>query len=286
MQYRHSFHAGNFADVHKHITLLALIGALQRKAKGFLYLDTHAGGGLYDLHGEQPRRSSEFLSGVEAMAGSEPRHAEIRDYLAAIARLRSKTSSHSYPGSPLLAAVALREVDRGICIEVVAQEARQLRRSLDAVAELTSAKMRVETGDGYERLIGLLPPPERRALVLVDPPYELADEFVRIVSVLPEALRRLDSAVIAVWFPVKRQRDTDLWLARIARVVERPMLAAQLWLHPRDSAVALNGSGMLIVNPPWQLDERLGLWQEELRQLLGGTGTSGCEVKWLANERP
>ena len=101
---------------------------------------------------------------------------------------------------------------------------------------------------------------------------------------LPEALRRLDSAVIAVWFPVKRQRDVDLWLAKVARVITQPTLVAQLWLHPRDIGAGLNGSGLLIVNPPWQIDTRLAVWQEELRQRLGGDSNSGSDVRWIIHE--
>ena len=285
MQYRHSFHAGNFADVHKHVALLSLIAALQKKAKGFLYIDTHAGGGIYDLKGEQARRGAEAEAGVERLAAATPRSPEISAYLAALARLRAVTGPHTYPGSPLLAAAALREADRGNCIEVIAQESRHLQRALGTVAALTAGSVHVEAGDGYERLVALVPPRERRSLVLIDPPFESADDYARILEVLSQTLRRFDSAVIAVWFPVKRQRDTDLWLARIARAIEQPTLAAQLWLHPRDSAVALNGSGMVVVNPPWQFDVRLGQWQEELRELLGGDGNSGSEVRWLVNER-
>ena len=288
MQYRHSFHAGNFADVHKHVALLALVEALQRKAKGFLYLDTHAGGGLYDLRGEQARRGGEADSGVARVAAADappPRTPELAAYLAALARLRASTGAATYPGSPLLAAGALRDVDRATCVEFIAQEARHLSRALDAIAGLTHGKVRVETGDGYAALAAQLPPKERRALVLIDPPYESADEFARLADALPEALRRFDSGVYVIWFPVKRQRDTDLWLAKMTRVLEQPTLAAQLWLHPRDTAVGLNGSGLLIVNPPWQADVRLSLWQEELRERLGGDAGSGSDVKWLVHER-
>ena len=301
MQYRHSFHAGNFADVHKHVALLALLGSLQKKPKGLLYLDTHAGGGLYDLRGDESRRGAESQSGIERLQAATPHSSEIAGYLAAIAALRGRfdggahlypgsptpprysASQHLYPGSPLLAGHALRNVDRGVCIETVAQESRLLERTLRDAA--LSAAVRVEHGDGYERMGGLLPPPERRALVLVDPPYENADEHDRILQGLVTALTRFPTGVFAVWFPVKRQRDCDNWLAKIGRHVTRPTLAAMLWLHPRDSAVALNGSGMLIVNPPWQIDAACAIWQEELRQLLGGDGNSGSEVRWLVHER-
>jgi 23S rRNA (adenine2030-N6)-methyltransferase len=289
MQYRHTFHAGNFADVHKHVALLALIAALQKKAKGFLYLDTHAGSGLYDLRGEDARRGGEAGGGItqveQAAAGHPPRTPEIMAYLDMLKRMRAITGASSYPGSPLIAATALREVDRGCCVEMVAQEARHLSRSLAAVAPLTQARLRVETGDGYAQLAAMLPPKERRALVLIDPPYESADEFPQLAEQLPEALRRFDSGVYAIWYPVKRQRDVELWHARIARAVTQPTLAAELWLHPRDTAVGLNGSGLLVVNPPWQSDLRIAAWQEELRQLLGGGPGSGSDVKWIVHER-
>lgn len=285
MQYRHAFHAGNFADVHKHVALLALHAALARKDKGYFHLDTHGGSGLYDLRGEQARRGNEAAAGIERVADGPPPHTpEITHYLQALARVRSSSGAHSYPGSPLLSASVLRPVDRGVCVEFIAQEARQLQRALDASFLPGAARLRVEAGDGYQRLIASLPPLERRALVLIDPPYEDADEWNRIVAVLPEALRRHDSAVIAVWFPVKRQRDTDLWLAKIGRAITQPTLAAQLWLHPRDTAAGLNGSGLLVVNPPWQFDLRAAQWQEELRRRLGGGADSGSDVRWIVHE--
>jgi 23S rRNA (adenine2030-N6)-methyltransferase len=289
MQYRHTFHAGNFADVHKHVALLSLIGALQKKDKGFLYLDTHAGSGLYDLRSEDARRGGEAAAGIarleQATATHGPKAPEIETYLGAVKRLRALTGTSTYPGSPLIAAAALRDVDRGLCVETVAQEARHLSRSLAAIGPLTQARLRVETGDGYAQLPAQLPPKERRALVLIDPPYESTDEFPQLAAQLPEALRRFDSGVYVIWYPVKRQRDTDLWHARIARAVSQPTLAAELWLHPRDTTVGLNGSGLLIVNPPWQSDLRIAAWQEELRGLLGGKEGSGSDVKWVVHER-
>lgn len=289
MQYRHTFHAGNFADVHKHVALLALIAALQKKAKGFLYLDTHAGSGLYDLRGADARQSGEAAAGIvqleQAAASQAPREPEITAYLDTVQRLRGLTGGATYPGSPLIAASALRAVDRGCCVEQVAQESRHLSRSLAAIAPVTAARLRVEHGDGYAQLAAQLPPKERRALVLIDPPYESPDEFTRLAEVLPEALRRFDSGLYVVWYPVKRQRDVELWHARIARAVAQPTLAAEIWLHPRDTSVGLNGSGLLLINPPWQSDLRLAAWQEELRQLLGGGAESGSDVKWIVHER-
>lgn len=289
MQYRHSFHAGNFADVHKHVALLALLRALQKKEKGFLYLDTHAGSGLYDLRGEDARRGGEASAGIAQLLQSASRHPpqspEILAYLETVQRLRALHGAATYPGSPLIAASALRAVDRACCVEAVPQESRHLSRAITALGAESRGSVRVMAGDGYAQLAAQLPPKERRALVLVDPPFEDADEFPRLAAMLPEVLRRFDSGVYAIWYPVKRQRDIDLWQARIARAITAPTLAAELWLHPRDTTVGLNGSGLLIVNPPWQMDLRLAAWQEELRQLLGGGEGSGSEVKWIVHER-
>jgi 23S rRNA (adenine2030-N6)-methyltransferase len=286
MQYRHAFHAGNFADVHKHVGLLALLAALSRKDKPFLYLDTHAGSGLYDLHGEEARRGNEASAGVERLlqAPLAATHPALAHYLESLRALRGVLGGQHYPGSPLLAAAALRPGDRGLCIEAQPQEARRLQRALDSLGGLVLAPVRAQSGDGYERLIALLPPAERRALVLIDPPYEAADEFQRIATVLPEALRRFATGVYCVWFPVKRERDTMLWLARLGRAIAQPTLALQLWLKPRDQAAGLNGSGLVVVNPPFQFDEQAALWQEQLRQALGAPAGSGSDVQWIVKE--
>jgi 23S rRNA (adenine2030-N6)-methyltransferase len=145
--------------------------------------------------------------------------------------------------------------------------------------------MQVDAGDGYERLLALWPPRERRSLVLIDPPYEEADELVRVQTALRGALERFETGVIAVWFPIKRERELNRWLERIAATVQRPTLAALLWLQPLDSQAGLNGSGMLIVNPPYAASQRLDAWQQELCALLGGGTDSGTEVRWLVHER-
>ncbi|MFM1885611.1 MAG: hypothetical protein RL026_768 [Pseudomonadota bacterium] len=286
MQYRHAFHAGNFADVHKHVGLLALLDALALKDKPFLYLDTHAGSGLYDLQGEEARRGDEAGAGVGRLLSQagRPAHPAIDTYLATLAQLRGLTGGQHYPGSPLLAAARLRPADRGLCIEAQPQESRRLQRALDSLGSASRAPVRVRAGDGYEHLVALLPPPERRALVLIDPPYEAADEWLRIVQVLPEALRRFPTGVYAVWFPVKRERDTALWLARMARVIRQPAVALQLWLRPRDTAAGLNGSGLLVVNPPWAFMQEASAWQQALVQALGAPPGSGSDLQWVVQE--
>ena len=168
MQYRHSFHAGNFADVHKHIALLALISALQKKAKGFLFLDTHAGEGLYDLAGADARRSAESEAGVTRLLAAAKQPPDvlatpIQDYLHALATLRERLggNAHIFPGSPLLAAAAMREVDQCVFVETLAQQARALQRVVDQPELQVRTPVRVVSGDGYQQLKALMPPVQR-----------------------------------------------------------------------------------------------------------------------------
>lgn len=280
MKYRHAFHAGNFADVHKHVTLLALLAALQRKDKGLLYLDTHAGRGSYDLSG-----TAESAAGVGRLTACEHRATELADYVATLARLRAAPGArHFYPGSPLLAALALRAQDRGVFLEWQGAEAHALTAALAALPGASGrAKLRVERGDGLAALRAALPPRERRALVLIDPPYEeTSREFTAVTAAVADALRRFATGVFAVWYPIKEQRVTEAWHAEWARAVGAPTLVSELWLYPRDSRVALNGSGLLIVNPPWQIAERMRVWLPELAACLAVGDSGGTQVRMLS----
>lgn len=272
MKYRHSYHAGNFADVHKHVTLLALLSALKRKDKGFAYLETHAGRGLYDLSSPSEAASAgavRFLGG----AYSAP---ELQAFAQLIADLRTgQGHSHAYPGSPLIAARELRAQDRAVFCELITVEARALEKALRS-----SAQTRVEQGDGFDKVRSWLPPRERRALVLIDPPYEeTRQDPERVIEGVRDALQRFQTGIVAVWYPIKDERETAAWTAAFSRSVTREALMSELWLYPRDSRVALNGSGMLIVNPPYLLAERMAEWLPELQTRLDTGHTGGTRVR-------
>jgi 23S rRNA (adenine2030-N6)-methyltransferase len=277
VKYRHSFHAGNFADVHKHVTLLGLLAALKKKDKGFLYFDTHAGRGGYDLSGG----SAEAAAGVGRFLAGDPRAEELRHYAALLARLRTaRGSSHFYPGSPLLALEELRPQDRAVFVEWQAAEAQALEA---AVARGSTPRARIEHGDGLQLLRAALPPAERRALIFIDPPFEeTRAELARITAAVADGLRRFATGVFAVWYPIKEQRVTAAWHTEFSRAVAAPALAAELWLYPRDSRVSLNGSGLLIVNPPWQTEERMRAWLPELAAALGAGASGGTQVRMLS----
>jgi 23S rRNA (adenine2030-N6)-methyltransferase len=302
VKYRHAFHAGNFADVHKHIMLLALLRALSRKDKGFLLLDTHAGRGFYDLTSGDAHRSREADDGIERLVDASPPlddapagHGtgggwapEIVDYLALVETLRRERHDRAaYPGSPLLALLALRPQDRAVFIETQPSEHAALREAVSALARYAPAaraegrraiveRTVIECADGYGRLANWLPPIERRALVLIDPPYEdAATDQKAIEQTLVAILERLPSAVIALWYPIKDRRDTDAWLLRLQAKLPRPpdatavpTLITEVCLHPPDNRVGLNGSGVLVLNPPWQCDARAAEWVPMLHGVL------------------
>ncbi len=274
MKYRHSFHAGNFADVHKHIALLALIASLQRKDKGFLYLESHAGRGAYDLNESAGSRASR--AGLSRIL-SEPGEAlEIQAYGQAVRHYRERVRDrNAYPGSPLLAADALRRQDRAILIEVQPPEAHVLERAL-----AHQANVRVEIGDGYELLRAHLPPVERRGLVLIDPPYEQTSrDFELARTAIGEVLQRFATAVVMLWYPIKDARDTQTWRRRLRAGLQQPDLVSELWVHPCDSRIALNGSGLIIIHPPYQLAQRMRVWLPQLVGMLDAAATGGCLVE-------
>jgi 23S rRNA (adenine2030-N6)-methyltransferase len=188
---------------------------------------------------------------------------------------------HAYPGSPLIATSSLRPQDRAILIELLPGEASALAETVRPFAHA-----RVECGNGFELLRAHLPPAERRGLILIDPPYEQSkQDFDGVARAIADALRRFETGVIAAWYPIKDQRQTNAWLGTLAGALRREAIVSELWLYPCDSEVALNGSGLLIVNPPYLLAENMQRWLPELRERLDVNGTGGASVRLLAGER-
>jgi 23S rRNA (adenine2030-N6)-methyltransferase len=270
MKYRHQYHAGNFADVHKHVLLLEVLRALTRKEKGFLFVDTHAGRGEYDLHPGDVSHPAEWQAGAARLLGAQPRHSALVHYRGLL-EARRHGGSLRYPGSPLLAMSELRDVDRAVFFETQRDEAGQLRK-------LITGRARVESTDGFAGLRALLPPPERRGCVLIDPPYEEREDFTRVHQAALDALQRFESAVLVLWLPVKMRADFDAWQQKLGAKLDRPLLASLLWMHPCDSRAALNGSALVVVNPPYLLEQGMREWLPELRAILGGP-QSGCELR-------
>jgi 23S rRNA (adenine2030-N6)-methyltransferase len=275
MNYRHAFHAGNFADVHKHVVLLAVLERLQRKPAPLLFLDTHAGRGLYELSNATP--SPEWQSGIGRLFQTNVSNPELRRYLQAVQRSNPQGLKR-YPGSPLLIRDCLRADDRLLCIEQQPDEASALRETL------TERRTQVICGDGYTALQRALPPKENRGLVLIDPPYENDQEFTMLQQALSSALARWRNGVFACWYPLKAGLRAERFHAVMAQSGLRKLLLVELAVRPADSPLGLNGSGMLLINPPWQLDSELTPALEELRAALAPAGSGGARVEWLVPE--
>ncbi|MBS0464306.1 MAG: 23S rRNA (adenine(2030)-N(6))-methyltransferase RlmJ [Proteobacteria bacterium] len=279
MNYRHAFHAGNHADVLKHIVLLALLDALKRKPTPFFVLDTHAGRGRYDLHDAAARRTAEADSGVARVLGMGTQSAAIGRYQQAIRACNLDGHLRMYPGSPLLAAMAMRADDRLFCREAQPDEARALATSF-----ARDGRVHVQAGDGWAAIKALLPPTPRRGLVLIDPPYEAQLlEFDTALAALDEGLRRWPQGIYALWYPIKRRRDLQPFLRGAAKLPCTQILLAELLVRADDSPLRLNGSGMLLLNPPWKLDEELAAALPELVRALGEAG-AGQRMEWLRQE--
>lgn len=276
MNYRHAFHAGNHADVLKHVILLALLDALKRKATPFMVLDTHAGRGRYDLHAEPAQRTGEADSGVARVLGMPTGSPAIVRYQQAIRAGNGDGALRIYPGSPLLAAMAMRADDHLICRESQADEARAL-----AALFAHDHRVHVQNGDGWAAIKALLPPTPRRGLVLIDPPYESQRaEFDVALATLAEGLRRWPQGIFALWYPIKRRRELQHFLRDAAQLPAKAIVLAELLVHPDDSPLRLNGSAMLLLNPPWQVDTEIAAALPELVRALGEDGASQ-RLEWL-----
>lgn len=269
MKYRHSYHAGNFADVHKHVTLIVLLDALLRKDAGLLCLDTHAGRGAYHLTPDtRAAAPAEWREGVGRMLAATPQSPELTRWLDLV-----RAHPDEYPGSPVLAARVLRAQDRLAVFESQANECMALRKQLTSAAKTT-----VSHSDGYHALKALLPPPERRGLIFIDPPYEEPADYERVIEALSAGLQRFATGVYYVWAPVKHLADFERWLHKLSRAIDRPLLVSQLWRAPRDARAGLAGSALIILNPPWQVEERMRVWLPELQRLLADASGAGSEV--------
>jgi len=288
MNYRHAFHAGNFADVFKHVLLGSLVAAMQRKEKPFLYLDTHGGRGRYDLaaadRGESLDRTPEWPDGIGRLWNLADVPVSVARYVSAVRDYNKRNgvgdgSLRFYPGSPVFAAGWLREHDRIIATEMLGEECTALRREIGG-----RPRTSVQLHDGYGALRAFLPPPERRALVLVDPPFEAMDEFTRIEVGVREAIRRLPSAVVAVWYPltVRSPAQGFVEAMRLARLA--PTLDVTFPVHVEDTPGRLNGCGLVILNPPWKIDEEIFPTVTFLSGVLAKEPGGLARIEWLVPE--
>ena len=273
MNYRHAYHAGNLADCHKHAVLVWLLRALARKDKPFCVLDTHAGVGRYDLSAEPALRTGEAAHGILKLLDETP--APLADYVGLVRTLGL------YPGSPTLAAALLRPADRLVACELHPEDHAALRRVMRG-----DPRVAVHLRDGYAAVGAFLPPRERRGLTLIDPPYEAADEQDRLLAALRTAHARFSGGTVAAWYPIKHRAPVRALHDALAGSGMPDIVATELLVRAPLDAARLNGSGLLVVNPPYRFEDEVPPITGALLARLGGREAGeGTALIRIAAER-
>lgn len=288
MNYRHHFHAGNFADVVKHALLVQLVRGLQRKEKGFLFLDTHAGRGRYDLseaaRGDSLERKPEHPDGIGRLWTRADLPAELADYVALVREFDrtlggTGEAPRFYPGSPRLVQALARTQDRLVLCEKHPEECEALQIEISR-----ERRVSVQPLDGYTALRAMLPPPEKRALVLIDPPFEEQNEFARIVDGLRDGLRRLPGGTFAVWYPLTERARVETFFEELLSLDLPPTFAAEVTIAGEGAPIKMKGCGLLVVNPPWQIDRTLAPLLPKLAAWLAQSPGGAGRLHWLVPE--
>jgi 23S rRNA (adenine2030-N6)-methyltransferase len=279
MNYRHLFHAGNFADVFKHVALMQLLRAFHKKETPLCYVDTHAGAGRYDLVAAEAQKSHEYRDGIARLWDVATLPAPLAGYVEAVRRFNPDGRLRFYPGSPWIARWLLRPQDRMLLCEPQPEQCVRLKTEF-----ARDAQVAVHERDGYEAMKALLPPTERRGLVLIDPPYEQPDEFARLIAGLDTASERWATGTYAVWYPVKDRAAIERFHTGVKAGAWRKVLVAEFMVFPEDTAFRLNGCGLLVVNPPWGFDDSMAQLLPALGGLLARGPAARGSVEWLVGE--
>lgn len=282
MNYRHAFHAGNFADVLKHVVLSRILVHLRAKPGAFRVIDTHAGAGRYDLSSNEAIRGGEWQDGIGRLIDAplpKPAAELLAPYLDAIRALNPSGQLRSYPGSPVLAQHFLRRQDRLIACELEPQAARSLRRVLGGDDRAKAIEI-----DGWTGLSAYIPPVERRGVVLVDPPFEQQGDYARLAGVLDIARRKWASGTYLLWYPIKGRPEPDTLAKRIRRLAVPKVMRVELTVAPLSDPTRLNGCGLILLNPPWLLEAELTRLLPVLAGLLVRSGKSTWRLDWLTPE--
>jgi 23S rRNA (adenine2030-N6)-methyltransferase len=282
LNYRHAFHAGSFADVVKHIVLCRILTHLRDKPAPFRVIDTHAGLGLYDLAAPEAERSAEWRDGIGRLIGARftPRLNDLlAPYLDVIGALNERDRLRFYPGSPALVRAWLRGDDRLIACELHPDTAVILARHLRGDPRIKTIEI-----DGWMAMAAFVPPKERRGLVLVDPPFEAGDDYRRLATGLAEAHGKWATGLYALWYPIKGRPEPDALAKALRRLAIAKILRIELTVSSLADPTRLNGSGLIVVNPPWKLEAELREILPALTGLLARDGKAGWRADWLTGE--
>ena len=290
LSYRHSFHAGNHGDVLKHLCQMLLIDKLKSKDKGFCYFDTHSGAGMYQLNSQESLKTNEFKHGIERLTGHLIQDQAINNYLSLV---NGYTEFKQYPGSPEIAKSMLRPQDKMVLMEWHNQEIQNLKSNIGA------KNIAIHHRDGYEGLLALTPPDMQRGIVLIDPSYEVASEYQQVVDTVAAAYKKWHSAIYAIWYPLISDRKTsnstfdsstskkgksETMLENLTQHAFKNMLKIELCVTDGEKAGGMYGSGMAIINAPWQLDTQIQKSLQELTPLMAQSDNASYSVDWLIEE--
>lgn len=278
LSYRHSFHAGNHADVLKHIVQSLILNALQQKETPFVYHDTHSGVGRYDLTHEWSEKTGEYKQGIGQLWQQTDTPTEIDSYLDAVKALNQGEELRYYPGSPRIARAHLRAQDRMVLSELHPSDYPLLEQEFARDRQVAIYKQ-----DGFARLKASLPPKERRGLVLIDPPYELAKEYRDVVQAIAQSHKRWSTGIYAIWYPVVNRCDIEDMLDGLAKLGIRKILQIELGVAPDTNQRGMTASGMIVINPPWKLESEMQTILPFLKQAIA-PATGHFKVEWVVPE--
>lgn len=281
MNYLHDYHAGSAADVFKHLVILALINSLKKKDTAFCYIDTHAGGGIYDLAGESAQKTGEYLDGIAKLIDKPITNHLLNHYLSLVGNCNASLNkiNHElrfYPGSPSIVRAELRAQDRMVVMDYNPAVYDQLKAIFGK-----DKQTQVHHYDGYLGLKAFLPPKEKRGLVLIDPPYEDIQEFKLLPQHIATAMHRWSTGIYAIWYPIKNRQQINAFHQDLIKLSIPKILITEFCPWPDDVPTRLNGSGMIIINPPWQIENVLSEALNELLKFLQQHDGAHSKTWWL-----
>lgn len=279
LSYRHSFHAGNFADVLKHTVQTLIIQALKQKPKPFVYFDTHAGAGRYDLTTEMGQKKAEYKDGIEKTWQQDDIPELLLPYINIIKQLNPDGKLTSYPGSPLIADSLMHRNNRLELSELHPSDFMWLKQEFKDVNNVN-----IKQCDGYKHLISKLPPIQRRGLILIDPPYELETEYDDLIKSIKQAHRLFSTGIYAVWYPMVSRHHVKQFCDKFKNSGIKDILKIEMCVKPDSEEYGMTGTGMIIINPPWKLAKQMQEVMPWLLENLKQENQSGYTIETLVSE--
>lgn len=283
LSYRHAFHAGNFADVLKHSALALVLEYMTRKEKGFYYIDSHSGAGMYALADEYAQKTGEYKDGIAKLINNDDIPEALKEYIDLIKLFNTTDAGEElalYPGSPAIAKAYTRRQDSAHLYELHPTD-------IELLSEFSQRwnKSHVRNSDGYQGVLSLIPPPCRRAVVLIDPPYEIKDDYIKAVSTIVKAYKKFTTGTYILWYPVVKRELIDKMESDFVKSAVKNVLQLEYCQEADSDEYGMTGTGLFVVNPPWQLAQQVESYMPYLQKYLGNSGKiSSYTVKQLIAE--